>query len=156
MTTAISAGEASPLGTRPGSASVGPLDQWSYASPSAKRHHNLPAHRIRLIGPRASSGRKRRVIGHRRPASSADGNGRLRQDPPCPGIGLRRFPAFPDGVGLVELAAVADPALVPRAIVSALGVRERPGEPLTTTLDRALSKREFLPVLGNCEHVMPR
>ena len=61
---------------------------------------------------------------------------------------------FPDGVWLVELAAVADPALVPQAIVSALGIRERPGEPLTATLIGALSKREFLLVLDNCEHVI--
>jgi len=61
---------------------------------------------------------------------------------------------FRDGVWLVELPAIADPALVPQAIVSALGVRERPGEAFLPTLARALSTRELLLVLDNCEHVI--
>jgi predicted ATPase len=43
---------------------------------------------------------------------------------------------------------------MPQAIVSALGVRERAGEPLIVTLTRALAKRECLLVLDNCEHVI--
>src|SRR5205823_9024598 len=35
--------------------------------------------------------------------------------------------AYADGVWLVELAPLAEPALVPQAIGSALGVREAPG-----------------------------
>jgi predicted ATPase len=62
---------------------------------------------------------------------------------------------FPNGVWLVELASVTDPTLVPQAIVSMLGIRERPGEPLTTTLVGVLAKkRELLLVLDNCEHVV--
>ena len=38
--------------------------------------------------------------------------------------------AYPDGVWLVELAALADPALVPQAVAVAVGVREEPGRPL--------------------------
>src|SRR5919201_104653 len=34
---------------------------------------------------------------------------------------------YADGVWLVELAALADPALVPQTVASALGVREQPG-----------------------------
>ena len=37
--------------------------------------------------------------------------------------------AYPDGVWLVELAALADPALVPQAVAAAVGVREEPGRP---------------------------
>jgi predicted ATPase len=36
---------------------------------------------------------------------------------------------FADGVWLVELAAVQDPALVPAAVAAALGVPELPGGP---------------------------
>jgi NB-ARC domain len=61
---------------------------------------------------------------------------------------------FEHGVWVVELAAVGDPELVPQAVVSALGVREQPGEPATTTLTRTLSKRDCLLVLDNCEHVI--
>ncbi len=41
---------------------------------------------------------------------------------------------FADGVWLVELAALADPALVPQAVAAVLDVRELPDRPLTKTL----------------------
>src|SRR5262245_42476614 len=40
------------------------------------------------------------------------------------------LPAYPDGVWLVELAPLSDPALVPSALAVVLGVREQPGDPL--------------------------
>src|SRR2546422_334786 len=42
--------------------------------------------------------------------------------------------AYPDGVWLVELAALADPALVPQAVATVLGVREGPDRALTESL----------------------
>ena len=44
--------------------------------------------------------------------------------------------AYPDGVWLVELAALSEPDLVPKAMAGALGVPERPDEPLTETPPR--------------------
>jgi predicted ATPase len=41
---------------------------------------------------------------------------------------------FADGVWLVELAAVTDPAQVPSAVAAALGIRERPGAPAAEAL----------------------
>ena len=41
---------------------------------------------------------------------------------------------FADGVWLVELAAVTDPARVPSAVAAALGIRERPGVPVADPL----------------------
>lgn len=61
---------------------------------------------------------------------------------------------FDDGVRMVELAALADPSLVPRAVALALGVREEPGRPLTGILSDHLSTRQLLLVLDNCEHVI--
>ena len=55
---------------------------------------------------------------------------------------------------LVELAPLADPALVPQAVATALGVREQPGEPLTATLIAALAPQVLLLVLDNCEHLI--
>jgi non-specific serine/threonine protein kinase len=62
--------------------------------------------------------------------------------------------AYPDGVWRVELAPLADPALVPVAVAGAVGVRERPGEPLPETLARALRAKRLLLVLDNCEHLL--
>jgi predicted ATPase/DNA-binding XRE family transcriptional regulator len=61
---------------------------------------------------------------------------------------------FHDGVALIELAALSDGALVPQAIASVLGVRERPGEPFLTTLATALGPSRRLLVLDNCEHLV--
>jgi non-specific serine/threonine protein kinase len=61
---------------------------------------------------------------------------------------------FPDGVWLVELAALADPALVPQAVAAALGVGEEAGRPLFATLAAALGDRRALLVLDNCEHLI--
>jgi predicted ATPase/class 3 adenylate cyclase len=62
--------------------------------------------------------------------------------------------AYPDGVWLVELAPVADPALVPPAVAAALGVREVPGRSILATLGEALRPRRLLLVLDNCEHLV--
>jgi predicted ATPase/DNA-binding SARP family transcriptional activator len=61
---------------------------------------------------------------------------------------------FAGGVWLVELAPLADPALVPQAVATALGVREEPDRPLVNTLTRALCDRQLLLVLDNCEHLV--
>src|SRR5436190_17384504 len=123
--------------------------------PAVKRRHNLPAHRLRLIGRE----RDLQVVRH----ALLGAEGRLLTLTGTGGCGKTRLalelaadvlPHFSNGVWLVELASVADPALVASAIVSALGIRERPGEPLTATLVGALSKRELLLVIDNCEHVV--
>ena len=124
-------------------------------SSSMKRHHNLPAPRVRLIG------REQDLLVVRHALLGAEG--RLLTLTGAGGCGKTRLalelasdvlPRFPDGVWLVELAAVADPVLVPQAIASALSVREQPGESLNATLRRSLSRRELLLVLDNCEHVI--
>ena len=42
--------------------------------------------------------------------------------------------AYPDGVWLVELASLSEGDLLPQAVAKAVGVPERPGQPLTDTL----------------------
>jgi transcriptional regulator with XRE-family HTH domain len=64
-------------------------------------------------------------------------------------------PAFPDGVVFVDLAPLADPALVPGAIATALRVREQPDRALTDTLGDALGTRRRQQVLEVVEHLLP-
>ena len=59
-----------------------------------------------------------------------------------------------DGVWLVELASVADPALVPQAVADALCVRESVADTIRQTLVEWLRPRRLLLVLDNCEHVL--
>ncbi len=61
---------------------------------------------------------------------------------------------FPDGVWWVDLAALADEALVPGVVASVLGVREQPGRPLVETLADELRARQALLILDNCEHLV--
>jgi predicted ATPase len=60
-----------------------------------------------------------------------------------------------DGVRLVELAGLGNAALVPDAVLGALGMREpQAGTSATEALCAALADRAMLVVLDNCEHVV--
>lgn len=75
--------------------------------------------------------------------------------------------AWPDGVWLAELAPLDDPAAVPGAVLSALGLREtvlhhgkvaealdgRPADPLRRLLEHCAGRRMLL-LLDNCEHLV--
>jgi predicted ATPase/DNA-binding XRE family transcriptional regulator len=61
---------------------------------------------------------------------------------------------YPDGVRLVELAALADPALVPQAVALALGAPEQPGRPVAEALVAWLAGKRLLLMLDNCEHLL--
>ena len=62
--------------------------------------------------------------------------------------------AFADGVSWVELAALTDGALVPRAVASALGISEQADRNLSDSLCDALRLQHRLLVLDNCEHLV--
>jgi predicted ATPase len=57
-------------------------------------------------------------------------------------------------VWLVELAPVGDPAAVADAVATALGVTPRAGSSVADSVAVALSGREMLVVVDNCEHVL--
>ncbi len=61
---------------------------------------------------------------------------------------------YPDGVWLVELALVSDPALVPKSAAQALGIREVAGQTLLEALIAHLRSKQVLLVLDNCEHLL--
>ncbi len=61
---------------------------------------------------------------------------------------------FPDGVFFVDLAPLADSALVPSAVAQTLGVQELPGVPLQASVGRFLRDRRLLLLLDNYEHLL--
>jgi predicted ATPase/Tfp pilus assembly protein PilF len=61
---------------------------------------------------------------------------------------------FAEGVGLVELGALTEAALVPQRVATALEVREEAGRSPTDTLVDFLRDRSFLLLLDNCEHLV--
>jgi predicted ATPase/DNA-binding CsgD family transcriptional regulator len=61
---------------------------------------------------------------------------------------------FADGVRFVDLAPLADHALVIKAIAGALGVVEHGAESLLEILKRVLAQRDMLLLIDNFEHVI--
>jgi predicted ATPase/DNA-binding CsgD family transcriptional regulator len=60
----------------------------------------------------------------------------------------------PDGVYLVELAALENPSLVPHAVSTALRLAERAGDSTTDVLIQAIGSHKLLLVLDDCERVV--
>jgi predicted ATPase len=61
---------------------------------------------------------------------------------------------FPDGVWVIELAAVGDPAAVPGAVAAVLGMNQRAGLTTVPNVAAALEDQSSLLVFDNCEHVL--
>jgi predicted ATPase/DNA-binding CsgD family transcriptional regulator len=67
-------------------------------------------------------------------------------------IDLQR--AVPDGVWFVELAGLTDGELVPKAVMTSLGLRDESSRwPMSRLIDHVATKRLLL-VLDNCEHLI--
>ena len=62
---------------------------------------------------------------------------------------------FADGAWFVDLAPLADPALVGPTIARRLGLSDQPGRPIFDLLKTHLEPRAMLLVLDNFEHVLP-
>jgi len=80
------------------------------------------------------------------------------------GVGKTRFalavasdllPRFPDGVWVVPLAAVRDPALVLAAMAQVLETPENPGQPVRERVAAQIGARRVLLVLDNFEQIIP-
>ncbi len=69
-------------------------------------------------------------------------------------LGAEVMDDYPDGVWMVELAPLADPALVPQALASVVGVKEEAGRPVIEALMKFVRDRQLLIILDNCEHVV--
>jgi predicted ATPase/DNA-binding CsgD family transcriptional regulator len=61
---------------------------------------------------------------------------------------------FPDGVVWIDLAPLADPALVPTTVAHALGLTLAAAVPVAESLERHLRSRQALLLFDNCEHVL--
>jgi predicted ATPase/DNA-binding winged helix-turn-helix (wHTH) protein len=64
------------------------------------------------------------------------------------------FPTFQGDSRLVELAALADPDLVPSAVAGVLGLELGGGGISAEAVARAIGTKKLLLVLDNCEHVI--
>ena len=115
--------------------------------------HNLPSRLTTFVGREREIAEIGALLGTQRLVTlvGAPGVGKTRLSLQ---IATARLGSFPGGVWLVELAALADPALVPRAVAGVLGVPEQPGQPLPAALATSLRSRRLLLELDNCEHLV--
>lgn len=69
-------------------------------------------------------------------------------------LGTELLPKFTDGVWFIELAPLADPALILQTVASVLGVRAQAGMPLANIVNDYLRAKNLLLILDNCEHLV--
>ena len=69
-------------------------------------------------------------------------------------IAAHLAPSFPDGVWLVELAALTDAELVDDAVAAALSIKQRAGTEILGALIEDIGARQLLLILDNCEHLI--
>jgi predicted ATPase len=69
-------------------------------------------------------------------------------------VAARSVHDFPDGVWVIELASVNDPAAVPEAVAAVLGIVQQAGMSVADSVAAALEGRSRLLVFDNCEHVL--
>jgi len=69
-------------------------------------------------------------------------------------IAARLADDFLDGVWVIELAAVGDPAAVPEAVAAVLGITQQPQMTMAESVATALEDRSRLLIVDNCEHVL--
>ncbi len=115
--------------------------------------HNLPVQLTSFVGREQEIAEVKRLLGTTRllTLTGAGGVGKSRL---AHQVGAELVEEYPDGVWLVELAALGDSALVPLAAASALGVAEQPGRPPIETVSDFLRPRSLVLVLDNCEHLL--
>ena len=116
-------------------------------------HHNLPAQMTSFIGrERELAEVKQALSAHRLvtlTGSGGAGKSRLSLQ-----VGMECLPEFPDGVWLVELAPVTDPAFVLQTLLSTFNLREDRHRSLLDVLIDFLRAKTLLLILDNCEHLI--
>jgi len=60
---------------------------------------------------------------------------------------------FPDGVWIVAMGTMGDPAVIPDAVATTLGIVPQGETPIIETVAGTIAGRRLLLVLDNCEHV---
>ncbi len=115
--------------------------------------NNLPAQLTSFIGREAEMEiAKRQLAGSRLlTLTGVGGSGKTRLALQAAAEVLENYP---DGVWLVELAALSDPDLVAQEVAGVLGVREESEKKLLQTLRDTLRPQAALLILDNCEHVV--
>lgn len=116
------------------------------------RNHNLPAVTSRIFGRADAIETVRRELEDVRIASIV-GPGGIGKTTVALAVAESAIGLFPDGVWLVDLSSLKDPALVPNAIATAIGLAAHSAN-MQAALSGFLRGRKVLLVLDSCEHLI--
>src|SRR5438874_796673 len=121
------------------------------ATRASRSKHNLPYQLTNFVGREQEIAQLTELVTANRlvmlTGAGGAGKTRLAIELASPLTGL-----FPDGVWLVELAALSDPRLVPQAAAQALALPEQPTRPVIETLRDYFASKKLLLALDNAEH----
>jgi predicted ATPase/DNA-binding SARP family transcriptional activator/DNA-binding CsgD family transcriptional regulator len=129
------------------------LDDRPQEGTSDLSRHNLSKPRTNLVG------REREILEVKRALSATQlltltgtgGSGKTRL---ALEVARDLVGSYADGVWLIELAPLSEPELVVQEVAETLGVQEQPGLLLLDSLLDALSGKEMLLLLDNCEQLI--
>jgi class 3 adenylate cyclase/tetratricopeptide (TPR) repeat protein len=115
--------------------------------------NNLPQQLTSFIGCETQAAEVKALLGKSRllTLTGAGGGGKTRLSLQ---VAADLLDQYFDGVWLVELAPLSDPALVPQVVAGVLGIKEQPGQTMQQSLTDALKDKRLLLVLDNCEHLI--
>ncbi|MEV6218283.1 protein kinase [Nocardia sp. NPDC051833] len=137
-----------PVRSAPGSAPTGPPE------PAAARDGgNLPIELTSFVGRRTELAEVTQLLA-RSSLVTLTGIGGVGKSRLALHVAHEVMGDFADGVWLVELGEVRDPALLVDVVAGALGLRGRGAGPTVDVLAGYLSARRLLLVLDNCEQVI--
>jgi non-specific serine/threonine protein kinase len=130
-----------------------PVTRGSAANRAARSKHNLPYQLTSFIGRAQEITQLEELVKVNRlvTLTGAGGAGKTRL---AIEVANRLTDAFPDGVWLVELAALSDSRLTPQVVAQVLEVKEQPARPVIETLGDYLASKRLLLVLDNAEHLL--
>jgi non-specific serine/threonine protein kinase len=123
------------------------------ANRASRSKHNLPYQLTSFVGRAQEIAQLAELVTTHRlvTLTGAGGAGKTRL---AIEVASRLVDAFPDGVWLVELAALSDPRLVPQAVAQALALPDQPARPVIETLSDYLASKALLLVVDNAEHLL--
>jgi predicted ATPase/transcriptional regulator with XRE-family HTH domain len=118
------------------------------------RPTNLPIQPTALLGRERELGEIRALLRDSARLVTLTGSGGVGKTRVAVEVAGALLDDFADGVFLVELAPLSDPALVPSAITQAFGRRDQGGRTLLEGLKEYLRSRSLLLLLDNFEHIV--
>src|SRR6516225_514413 len=120
--------------------------------PPPKRLDNLPTQLTRFIGREREIAEIKALLETTR-LLALTGSGGCGKTRLALQVAADSLEQFADGVWLVELASLADPAFVPNSVAAALDIPEQPNRPMTETLANYLRTKNLLLLIDGCEHL---